>query len=379
MTERDRENAGKTTEKQESHRPAGENMDATPATLLLAALDADAEYALDLALKKGGFEAERCGPALMLTLARSQMRTLHALLTRYLPTALFPRVKGVFAGEWQTPEGRMRALLEAEALPVFFEQAEYAWARDALRDGWLFSVFQPILDARNGSPFAYEGLIRARHPETGEIVGAGQLFYACQRLHLQHRLDQQARITAIRAAAALPDNGSCLFVNVLPGAIYDPERCLGSAFGAASERGFGPSRLVFELTDPGEAEDPDHLASVLQYVRERGGRIALGDISGRFSALRYLSVLRPDYVKVTPDLVASAVDGPSARYALSSIVDMARRIDVQVVAQGIETHEQMQVCLAAGVHFLQGFLFATPANPPHSASAELLQAWPKAA
>ena len=83
-----------------------------------------------------------------------------------------------------------------------------------------------------------------------------------------------------------------------------------------------------------------------------------------FSTIQYLTALHPDYVKLDRDLVVRAEHSAEARRGLDLIVAQARQLEIQVIAEGIETEGQMRMCQEAGADFMQGFLFARPANPP---------------
>src|SRR5258708_4900211 len=279
-------------------------------TLVLAAMDNDADCALIQALAIAGIEYERRGLAVVLHTPNRNLAPLSSLASTLLPIPLQARIKAVFVEHETSPDVILAAFLQAEPLPTFFEQSEVAWVRDALREDWLFSVFHPIIDARTGEEFAYEALIRAKNPETNEILGAGQLIFACGRLNLQHQLDQQARVSAIRGAAALNKPGARFFINFMPGAIFDPARSLRSTLETAEEYHIETSQLVFEVVETEEIENPSRLRKILDYYRERGVGIALDDIGSGFSSLQYLSELQPDYVKADRHIAATPATSP---------------------------------------------------------------------
>lgn len=340
-------------------------------TLVLAAMDSDADGALVQALAIAGIEYHRRGPAIVVYTPNRNLAPLNSLASTLLPAPLQARIKAVFADEETSTDTILAAFLQAEPLPTFFEQSEVAWVRDALREDWLFSVFHPIIDAQTGEEYAYEALIRAKHPSTGEVLGAGQLIFACNKLNLQHQLDQQARVSAIRGAAALNKPGARFFINFLPGAIFDPARSLQTTLESAAEYHIETSQLVFEVVETEEIENPGRLRRILEYYREKGVGIALDDIGSGFSSLHYLSELQPDYVKIDRHIVATAATSSGARHTLESIVELSKKLNAKVVGEGIETLEQMDICINAGVDYLQGFLFAMPANPPHKVSKHL--------
>lgn len=333
--------------------------------LLLVPLDADAEAAITKALHNNGFKFQRHGLIMRVENGKSKMAELRRAMGECVPADLLAHVKGVFTeAPLDSPEQLMEAFLRAEALPTLFEQEEVAWIHNALNEGWLFSVFQPIVEAASGEVLAYEALMRARPPEREETIGAAQLLYACNRLHLQHQLDRKARECALRTAATLPFPHVRYFINLLPNAVYDPEIYLHSTLATAQEVGLPLNRIVFEIIEAEHLSNRECLRTLASALRNQGASIALSDIMGGFTSLQYLGELSPDYIKLDRDLVAATVGNPSARYTLHSISQLAHKLNICVVAEGIETPDEMHICINAGVDYLQGYLFARPANPP---------------
>lgn len=122
--------------------------------------------------------------------------------------------------------------------------------------------------------------------------------------------------------------------------------------------------LVFEVVETENIPDMKRLKKILDYYKSRGVGTAVDDMGAGFSSLQYLTALRPDYVKIDRDLVVRSEHSGEARRSLDLIVSQARQLEIQVIAEGIETEGQMQMCRDAGADYMQGFLFAKPANPP---------------
>ena len=302
---------------------------------------------------------------LALPTLRPRVSGLTAAFLERLPEATALDVTGVFfSGDLDDAASTLAAFVQAEPLTDLIQRAKYDWVRDALDDGWLFSLFHPIVDAGTGAVFAHEALIRARHPQTQEVIGAGPIIDASVKLKLEHVLDQRARQVAIRSAAALAIPNVRLFINFMPNTIYDPEVCLRTTMEAAEECGMNLSRLVFEVVETENIPDMKRLKHILDYYRSRGVGTAVDDMGAGFSSLEYLTALRPDFVKLDRALVVRAEHSHSARQNLDLIVAQARQLEIQVIAEGIETEGQMNMCRDAGADFMQGFLFARPANPP---------------
>ncbi len=341
--------------------------------LLLGPPNGNARQALINALEEANTPYRSWENVLALPALRERVAGVTAAFLAGLPDATAADVKGVFfSGDLENPASALAAFVRAEPLLSLKERAQHDWVRDALDDDWLFSLFHPIVQADSGVVFAYEALIRAKNPHTEELIGAGPLINASVKLNIEHVFDQRARQTAIRNAAALHIPRMRLFINFMPNTIYDPEVCLRTTLEAVEECGMELSDLVFEVVETEHIPDMKRLHKILDYYRARGAGTAVDDMGAGFSSLEYLTALRPDFVKLDRELVVQAEHKASARQSLDVIIAQAGQLGIKVIAEGIETEEQMQMCRGAGVDFMQGFLFGQPANPPQ-ASRPLLR------
>ncbi|WP_026279046.1 EAL domain-containing protein [Thioalkalivibrio sp. ARh3] len=224
--------------------------------------------------------------------------------------------------------------------------------------------FQPIVHAaRPTEVFAYEALVRASAPDGG-IIPPNELFRTARNAELLFHLDRSARINAIRRASER-GIGSHLFINFNPTAIYDPAFCLETTVREILSRpeGDGPSGFVFEVIESDQVKELDHLAGIVDRYRRAGFQVALDDLGAGYASLNMLSQLRPDFVKIDRELV-SGIDGdPYQQKILDKVVELARELDVQIIAEGIETPGEWQ-WLKDRVDYCQGYLFARPAAEP---------------
>lgn len=343
-----------------------------PTYLLLGPHNAHAREALIKAIETANLPYRAWESVLALPTLKARASGLTATFLKGLTEATAQDVRGVFfTGDLDCASSALAAFVAAEPLTQLIARAEHDWLRDAIDDDWLFSVFHPIVGAETGVVFAYEALIRARSPHTQNIIGAGPIIDAAVHLNLEHILDQSARKTAIRNAAALHLPDMRLFINFMPNTIYDPEVCLRTTMETAEECDIELSSLVFEVVETEHIPDMKRLKKILDYYRSRGVGTAVDDMGAGFSSLQYLTALHPDYVKLDRDLVVRAEHQTDARKNLDLIVAQARDLEIQVIAEGIETETQLQMCREAGVDFLQGFLFGRPANPPEMARPTL--------
>ena len=111
------------------------------------------------------------------------------------------------------------------------------------------------------------------------------------------QLDLAARLSAVREAMrhGIEDN---LFINFTPASVYDPKFCLRSTVQSVDEAPLDPERVVFEVTETERAGDVEHLRNTVDYYREQGYRVALGDMGSEYSSLNLIHRLRPDFIKL---------------------------------------------------------------------------------
>lgn len=334
-------------------------------TLLLAAQDADAAATLEGVLAGTGFEVSVIGPVSVVKGVRGRLSELGKILSEQLTQYTRSCIRAAVApAGGDTVEGALSAFVFAEPLDALLKKLQHEWARTALTEGWLTSVFHPIVDARTKQVFAQEALIRARDPESGKMFGAGQIIDACAALNLQHQLDQLARKSAIRGAAEHVTGGVKVFVNFLPNTIYDPEICLRTTMEAARENNVALDRLVFEVVETEQIPDMRRLRTILEYYRARGVGTAVDDMGAGYTSVEYIAALEPNYVKLDRELMVEAEHNLIMRRKMDLMIATSHAHDARVIAEGIETEGQLAMCEEAGVDFVQGFYFAKPACPP---------------
>ncbi|AWN24586.1 EAL domain-containing protein [Deinococcus irradiatisoli] len=242
-------------------------------------------------------------------------------------------------------------------LPLWLKFSDSAWFPEALRG--LKVAFQPVFDLHSGEVFGHEALIRAELG--GRIVGAGDLLAAAPAHGGLHVFDRQARQAAIFQGAALTDSGSHLLINFMPGVVYDPEVCLNTTFAACRQSGVDPARLIFEVVETESYPDLEVLRSVLNRYRREGMRVALDDLGAGHSSLMYLEALRPDIVKLDQSLLLGITENDPRVALVDALIRYAHNLDVQVVAEGLETEAEVRAALALGADLGQGYGLGRPA------------------
>lgn len=214
-------------------------------------------------------------------------------------------------------------------------------------------AFQPIVDVGDGEVFAYEALVRG---ENGEPAG-----HVLAQVSDENRFafDQLCRVRAVEAAAALGMRAK-LSINFMPNAVYEPSRCLKTTLEAAERTKFPVERIIFEATEQDRIRDTERLKCILEEYNHQGFLTAIDDFGAGYAGLDLLAAFQPDIVKLDMNLIRG-IDRDRARAAIvRGIVGMAHQLGIRIVAEGIETAEEMLALRELGITLMQGYLFARP-------------------
>lgn len=228
--------------------------------------------------------------------------------------------------------------------------------------------FQPIIDAKDGSVFAYEALMRVDLPTLHSPADVLRLAREENCLH------EVERITFFRASSAyqtLENAGkvvpsALLFVNSIASQYLTPDELSEYSARYASIL----PRIVIEITEE-EVLDPKALR-IKQTIRGSSGAFALDDYGSGYSNERSLLELSPNYIKIDLSIIRSIDTDANKRQIVSNTVSYAHQRGMKVVAEGLETADEVRTVLSLGVDLLQGFFLAMPQVEPGGASEESL-------
>ena len=210
-------------------------------------------------------------------------------------------------------------------------------------------VYQPIVDLRKRTIFAYEALVRA------ELFQTPPQMIECAVKY--RRLGELGR--AMREKTVADCSEHPLFVNIHPNELND--RYLVQPDDPIFRH---PEELFLELTEAVPLNELDLSANVLREINERGVHIVVDDLGSGYSNLRYLADLKPKVVKIDRELVMGLTPNTRRFTLMRNLVRMCVELNALVVAEGIEEPAELQSVIDCGVHFGQGYLLARPAFPP---------------
>jgi diguanylate cyclase (GGDEF)-like protein len=230
----------------------------------------------------------------------------------------------------------------------------------------LYEVwFQPIYQLETGNLEGFESLLRLRRPD-GSVDSFRQLLGVAEDTGLSITLGRETMDTVCRQLRNWSDGVSqrelTLALNLTERQFYHPEM-VAQLKKALAANAVDPSRLLFEVAESTLNLHPDAAADILDRMAECKVRLALDNFGARFAPLNHLARLPFDVVKISPKLTAAAASGGRQAAVLKSLIHLGRALGMQVIAQGIETHDQLDALNRMGCELGQGHLFSYALEP----------------
>jgi diguanylate cyclase (GGDEF)-like protein/PAS domain S-box-containing protein len=240
--------------------------------------------------------------------------------------------------------------------------------RRALERSEFRVMYQPQVDLCDGSPRGAECLLRWNHPDLGE-VSPGSFIPVAEETGLivpigewvLHRVCRQLHDWAGQA-------GGRISVNVSARQFRQPE-LVEAIRRSVSEVGIRPELLGIELTESALIDDPEKAAVTLARLKDMGLTISIDDFGTGYSSLSYLKRFPIDCLKIDRTFVRDIATDPDDAAIVTAIITMAQSLKLDVVAEGVETQEQLDFLRARGCAAAQGYYFSRPLSP------ERMQEW----
>lgn len=230
--------------------------------------------------------------------------------------------------------------------------------RHAIAENEVELLFQPQVAVATGAIIGVEALARWRHPQLGEL-SAVTLLAAADRAGLATALSDHIQARALEQAAAWPAALKRLRLSInLTAADVVRASFADLLLDRVDTSGFPRERLTLEITESGLIEDLDAVAKLFATLRAAGCRVAIDDFGTGYSSLAYLKALPLDYLKLDKHLSQDITGSPRDRVVVRGVIEMARSLGLGVVAEGVETPEQLALLAAEGCQTYQGFLCA---------------------
>jgi EAL domain-containing protein (putative c-di-GMP-specific phosphodiesterase class I)/DNA-binding NarL/FixJ family response regulator len=270
----------------------------------------------------------------------------------------------------QSPKVRFkRALLEAieEATRGIQVEREETYGRlvheldRVLADEQITCVYQPIVDLQSFDVLGYEVL--ARGPIQSALHRPDVLFDVARDQGRVEELDRVCRVMAARGGATLPDD-ALRFINTEPVNLFFRSRSdlFVEEFVSATPEPLR-SKTVMEITEKSIIDDFGHFREVVTQLRERGFRIAIDDAGAGYSGLQTMVEIEPDFIKLDISLIRGLDTSVVKQKLIKTLRTFCVDAGITLIAEGIETEEQLAALKELQIPYGQGYLFAYPGSP----------------
>jgi predicted signal transduction protein with EAL and GGDEF domain len=234
--------------------------------------------------------------------------------------------------------------------------------RKGITAGEFVLHYQPQVDAQ-GHIYAYEALARWHHPQRG-LVPPLEFISVAENSGLILPLGEWLLDSACRQLVAWADHAETahrtIAVNV-SARQFRQTSFVQSVQSALSTTGAPPTRLELELTESLLVDDVSSVVAKMAALKEVGVRLSLDDFGTGYSSLSMLKRLPLDQLKIDQTFVRDLLTDPQDASIVRAIVAMGQSMNLQVIAEGVETQAQRDALLALGCTYFQGYLFGRPA------------------
>lgn len=242
----------------------------------------------------------------------------------------------------------------------------------AIRNNEFMPYYQPVVRSDTQEWIGAEVLVRWAHPIEGLIPPDNFIpFMERSGLIIPMTTGLMERVAKELAAIqkSLPDDFH-IGINISSAQLAE-EDLVSQCRQFLEQFPAGKVQLVLELTEREAIEPTEELQERVGHLRQAGVQIALDDFGVGHSNLNYLQEFHADLLKIDRSFVAGIINSDLSQHVLQSIIDLAIRLNLKIVAEGIETQEQADYLLEKGIHLLQGYYFSAPV--PVETFADLLQ------
>jgi EAL domain-containing protein (putative c-di-GMP-specific phosphodiesterase class I) len=274
----------------------------------------------------------------------------------------------VLANPTISPGTQVRAIVEAARRDAELNERIAARERrhrfvQVLVGEQITSVYEPIVEVSSRTVFGYEAL--ARGPVGTEFHSPLTLFERAQEEGLVFELDSLCRRRGLEGALDLP-GGTKLFLNFRPTTIHDPSFNSDTLRRTLDRCRLAPSDIVFEISEQESIDNYWLFREVRDSYGKLGFQIALDDTGAGYASLEAVMELSPEFIKVDRAFVQGIDQDDSRQELLKALHAVANRIGSKIIAEGLDTLEELNTLGELGIPFGQGWLFgkATPLRAP---------------
>jgi EAL domain-containing protein (putative c-di-GMP-specific phosphodiesterase class I) len=226
-----------------------------------------------------------------------------------------------------------------------------------LLKGDIYCVYEPIVEVATKTVHAYEAL--SRGPAGTDLHAPLAMFGTAAEEDLLFQLDCLCRRKALEGARGLPE-GTKLFLNIRPTTIHDPSFKADALYRTLEESQLKPSDLVFEISEQESIANFAIFREIRDNYGKLGFQVALDDTGAGYASLEAVLELSPEYIKVDRAFVSRIDEDPGRQELLRALDAVAGKIGARIIAEGLDTLDELNTLGDLGIPFGQGWLFGKP-------------------
>lgn len=233
--------------------------------------------------------------------------------------------------------------------------------RTAIKNGEFELYYQPKMSFDNSEMLGAEALMRWNHPQKG-VVPPVAFIPIAEEAGLITQIDEWGLTEACRQSKLWQDKGYmpiCVSVNMSQAQFYQTD-IVSTIKNALARTGLEAKYLEVELTETMAMQDIDRTISILKEIQALGVSISMDDFGTGYSSLSALKLLPINILKIDRSLIIDIDTSATSKSIVKAIVDLGRALDLQVLAEGVETEEQSEILSQLGCTIAQGFLYGKP-------------------
>ncbi|UCE27671.1 MAG: EAL domain-containing protein [Candidatus Coatesbacteria bacterium] len=253
-------------------------------------------------------------------------------------------------------EAKRRTFEEAESESTRFKKL----LREVISNERVSVRYQPIIEMRANRTFGFEALSYTEG--VPGLEDAEMLFNLAEESDLSVELNRLCRRLALSGARGWPLDIK-VFLNTDPRSIEDIGRDDTEFLGLLQDKGVKPESVVLEITERSAITKLVEFKEIIKHFREIGVRIAIDDAGAGYASLNTIASLRPDFLKFDIGLVRGIDKDRVKQELLTTLQNLARKVEARIIAEGIETENEYNTLLGMGVELGQGYFISPPRDP----------------
>jgi EAL domain-containing protein (putative c-di-GMP-specific phosphodiesterase class I)/GGDEF domain-containing protein len=274
-------------------------------------------------------------------------------------------------------QGENYAKNEFQFLKTFIIQAQANYSdievkvlRKILDEKYIKPVYQPIVSLVDGQIFGYEALSRITDEKLG--LNIQQIFDIADKTKKTWEIEALCREKTLQNATVM-DPGKKLFLNVDPNVIHDEKFRNGFTMECLKKYMLSPSNLIFEITERVAVTDNDVFLKTIDHYKNQNFSIAIDDVGAGFSGLNVIANVKPNYIKIDMNLIRNIDKDEIKQLLCKAMVDFGMNSGIKLIAEGIETEEELKTLIRLKVDYGQGYYLGIPQETFEDISPEKVE------